>query len=128
MLANLKNKIKNFYNEYAIVFPYAFMSIAIITLSYAMLRNAYAEPDDDGGNMHIVLGKGKVVVSAEPGWHVNINYPWSYIVMSDGSKHMMDITSDTVTANNVPPGQVTIKGGICNDSTCKTLKRTVVIP
>lgn len=127
MLASLKNKIKTFYDNNAVVFPYVFLSIAVVTLSYSMLQKAYADPIDDGGNMHVVLGKGKVVVTAEPGWHININYPWSLIAV-DNAKHTMDVTSEAVTANNIPSGSATIKGGVCNDSTCKTLKRTVVIP
>jgi uncharacterized membrane protein len=125
---SLKEKTACFINEYSNVIPVVFLSIAVVCFSYSMISRANAEEEvNNGGNMHIILDKGSVTATAEPGWHVNVNYPWSIQVVN-GSKYTMNLFFDRVVANNLPQGEAIIKGGICNENTCKILKRNVNIP
>lgn len=125
---SLKEKTKNFVGTYAAEISIVSLGISVVGFAATSIKHASAEDQIiNGASMHIMLEKGKITAMAEPGWHVNINYPWS-VQGNDGAKQTMDVSPDRATISNLSRGDFVVRGGVCNDSSCVSLKRTVTVP
>lgn len=125
---SLKEKIKNFVVTYSTEISIVSLGISVVCFAVASITHASAEDQViNGASIHVTLEKGKITATAEPGWHVNTNYPWT-VQSSDGAKQTMDVTADRAAISNLVRGDFIVRGGVCNDSSCVSLKRTVTVP
>ena len=74
----------------------------------------------------VSTSSGTVVVRTQGDWHINSNYPWK--VTAQGKTYDFDISTTSATARGIPKGPATLKGGVCSEAQCLTIKQELTIP
>jgi len=69
---------------------------------------------------------GTVVVRTQGDWHINTNYPWK--VTSQGKTYDFNFSEQSATARGIPKGPAVLKGGVCSEAQCLTIKQDLTIP
>lgn len=94
-------------------------------LATAVTSPAYAEEEFDLATAH-----GKIVLTTKGEWHVNPEYPWTLTI--DGKKvekarFDFDKAKGFVRVE-APPGEGTLRGGVCNGGQCRSFTKAVKVP
>jgi hypothetical protein len=86
---------------------------------------ARAEGDE---GFDLTVDKGQVTVTAKPEWHINLEYPWKFVIGDlKVDKTKFALTEKTATLADAPKGTGKLRGAVCSKDVCKMLEKEITV-
>jgi len=86
-----------------------------------------ARADGDEG-FDLTVDKGQVTVTAKPEWHINLEYPWKFVIGDlKVDKTRFALTEKTATLADAPKGTGKLRGAVCSKDVCKMLEKEITV-